>query len=213
MATDSAGNNSLQPVTLDIVDPNAPVFLPSYAWTNLFGTQSFDAGQAVHLDRAGSALVAGNTYVVDQASNQRSFDFFLVKYLADGTQDWFGRFGGEDNDLAYGISTGSVNEIYVTGVTASPELHGQFNSGYKDFFLSKYTSDGAHLWTRLGASSGDEIGYATTTSPDGYVYVAGSTTGDGPNQPNHGGKDIFVAKYTAGGDLVWYQLYLSLIHI
>ena len=207
VATDTAGNSSVQPVTLDIVDPDAPVFIPAYAWTSLFGTQSFEAGQAVHLDRDGSALVAGNTYVVDQESNQRSFDYFLVKYLADGTQSWFGRFGGEDNDLAYGISTGSLNEIYVTGVTASPELHGQFNSGYKDFFLSKYSSDGDHLWTRLGGSSGEEIGYATTTSPDGYIYVVGSTTSDGADQLNYGGKDIFVAKYSSGGDLIWHHLY------
>ena len=117
---------------------------------------------------------------------------------------WSKRFGAEDNDLAYGITTGSVNEIYVTGVTSSSELDGHQNAGDKDFFLSKYTSDGVHLWTRLGGSYGEDIGYSTTTSPDGYVYVAGSSTSDGPDQPNQGGKDIFVAKYTSGGELSWH---------
>ena len=86
-------------------------------------------------------------------------------------------------------------------------LNGEINSGDRDFFLSKYTSDGIHLWTQLGGSSGEEIGYATTISPDGYVYVTGSTTSDGDDQGNQGGKDIFVAKYTTGGDLIWHQLY------
>ena len=207
VATDSAGNSSFQPVTLDIIDPNAPAFIPAYAWTDLFGNQSFDAGQAIHLGQSGSAVVAGNTYVVDDDSNEHSFDYFISKYLSDGSQAWSWRYGANDNDLAYDITTGSVNEIYVTGVTASPQLYGEVNSGYKDFFLSKFTSDGVHLWTRLGGSSGEEIGYATTTSRDGYVYVTGSTTSDGGEQSNHGGKDIFVAKYTSGGELIWHKLY------
>ena len=152
-------------------------------------------------------MVAGNTYVVDHDQSERSFDYFIAKYLSDGTQAWSWRFGGNDNDLAYDITTGSVNEIYVTGVTDSTQLLGADNSGYKDFFLSKFTSDGVHLWTRLGGSFGEEIGYATTTSRDGYVYVTGSTTSDSDDQLNHGGKDIFVAKYTSAGELVWHKLY------
>ena len=52
--------------------------------------------------------------------------------IFDGTQAWSWRFGGNDNDLAYDITTGSVNEIYVTGVTDSTQLFGADNSGYKD---------------------------------------------------------------------------------
>ena len=207
VATDKAGNSSYQPVTLDIIDPNAPAFIPAYAWTDLIGNKSFDAGQAIYLDQSASAVVAGNTYVVDHDQSERSFDYFIAKYLSDGTQAWSWRFGGNDNDLAYDITTGSVNEIYVTGVTDSTQLLGADNSGYKDFFLSKFTSDGVHLWTRLGGSFGEEIGYATTTSRDGYVYVTGSTTSDSDDQLNHGGKDIFVAKYTSAGELVWHKLY------
>ena len=66
--------------------------------------------------------------------------------ISDGTQAWSWRFGGNDNDLVHDITTGSVNEIYVTGVTDSTQLLGADNSGYKDFFLSKFTSM-VHLWT------------------------------------------------------------------
>ena len=81
VATDKAGNSSYQPVTLDIIDPNAPAFIPAYAWTDLIGNKSFDAGQAIYLDQSTSAVVAGNTYVVDHDQSERSFDYFIAKYL------------------------------------------------------------------------------------------------------------------------------------
>ena len=100
----------------------------------LFGTQSFDLGQAIHLDQSGSAVVSGNTYFVDDYSNVRSFDFFIAKYLSDGTQSWHMRYGANENDLAYDITTDSVNAIYVTGVTDSPVLNGEINSGIEISF-------------------------------------------------------------------------------
>ncbi len=77
-----------------------------------------------------------------------------------------------------------------------------------DGFLAEYAADGSYLWARgLGADSDDAVrGVATDSS--GAVLATGyqgsyNVDYGGGAQFNHGGNDLFLAKYDATGTWVW----------
>ncbi len=65
----------------------------------------------------------------------------------------------------------------------------------------------AYFQSQRFGGTGSDYGYFVTTSDSGYVYVTGSFQGTvdfgGGNLVSAGNDDIFLAKYDAGGSLVW----------
>jgi hypothetical protein len=74
-------------------------------------------------------------------------------------------------------------------------------TGTYDFFVTKYNSSGAKLYTKqLGVASSTTVGTAVATDANGNVYIAGYTTGglDG-NTMMGSTHDFFVTKYNSSG--------------
>ncbi len=80
-----------------------------------------------------------------------------------------------------------------------------------DVFFAKYNKNGALVWAKKVGGSGYDYGKGIGADSAGNVYITGSfeSTADfdpGPavkNLISSGGKDIYLAKYTANGDYVW----------
>lgn len=115
------------------------------------------------------------------------------------------RFGGNDCDVGSGIGVDAAGNLFVTGVTYSPDFPTKdpFQPslrGGSDAFVVKLDPAATFVYsTYLGGSSW-ETGYSLVVDPAGHAYVTGTTTSRDfpilhPFQRRFGGyRDAFVAK-------------------
>ncbi|MEM9052671.1 MAG: T9SS type A sorting domain-containing protein [Bacteroidota bacterium] len=98
---------------------------------------------------------------------------------------WSTNFGGDDTDGIVDVQTDSEGNIFIVGLTTSPDLgsdgvHTQNpNPGSdSDGFVAKLNSDGELLWYTYISGTGTSIAEQVVLSPDeSTVYVSGSVEG------------------------------------
>jgi hypothetical protein len=132
--------------------------------------------------------------------------------------------GGSGDDMADDITVDSADNVYITGQTSSANFlttPGVYDTSYNgnpvDVFVSKLSADGSTLLysTYLGGSDVD-AGNGIAVDSAGNVYITGATySTDFPATPTaldttlNGGRDAFVAKLNATGDVLIYGTYLG----
>ena len=174
----------------------------STTWTRVLATSVDDYSHALVTGLDGAIYLTGATGgALDGQTNSGGTDAFLTKYTPDGTKVWTRLLGTGGEDVGAALTIGLDGSIYMTGYTRG-SLDGQTNSGAADAFLTKYTPDGAKVWTQLLGTGGNDFGAALTIGLDESIYVSGHTSGgfspslslDG--LPRRGGTDIFLVKYS-----------------
>jgi hypothetical protein len=139
-----------------------------------------------------------------------------VAFLSINAQSfsWARKGGLWQYDYGFGIAQDPSGNVYVAGkYEREANFSGTIlpNDGNHDIYLAKYNSAGDLLWIRTaGGYSGD---YALAVVCDNnYVYISGEIQGSNANIVFHGSpitltckgsNDIFIAKYTFGGSLIW----------
>lgn len=113
---------------------------------------------------------------------------------------WGKIFGSEKNDYVLNHVMDANGNIYVAGKTTG--TIDTRNFGKNDGFLTKIDSAGAILWSRQFGTPEEEDVQWCAIDNSGNVYITGSTTGD-LNGKNFGKEDIFVVKYSSGGEMLW----------
>jgi hypothetical protein len=123
-------------------------------------------------------------------------------------------FGGSLRDMARSVVFGIHGDIYVAGVTASPNFpvttggyRVNFRSGspnQRDAFVSKFSAGLNELFisSTFGGSAFDDA-YCIEIDRNGDIYIAGLTTShDFPttdkafdNSYNNGANDCFIVKF------------------
>jgi hypothetical protein len=153
------------------------------------------------------SLTLNNTVLTSSGSD----DIFLAKYDFDGNIQWVVRGGGPGYNLSRSVSTDRVSgNIYITGSFSGSAHFGSkdiTSFGGDDIFLIAYDSSGSVLWAKNFGSKIGDVGYGITTGNLGNIAVTG-TFGDtadfgGKKLIAKGKSDIFIAKYTSAGDLLW----------
>jgi hypothetical protein len=153
-------------------------------------------------------------------------DAFIAKYSPAGAVLWAARIASTGNDIGNGIATDTSGNVFVAGYylaavtffnqgpTGSGVVTLPFTAGL-DCFIAKYSSDGAVLWAARIASTGADQVYGIATDPSGNVLVIGYYSAEvtiynqGPSGsgvvtlPFTGGNDVFVAKYSSAGAVLW----------
>ncbi len=92
--------------------------------------------------------------------------------------------------------------IYITGHTTGKIGNDQFINDI-DYFLVKYDKSGNLLYKHQFGTSGNDNGNAITVTSDGFVYIAGNTTGTFEDNINKGDSDIFLSKFDNNGNEIW----------
>jgi hypothetical protein len=179
------------------------------------GTASYSvAANTSTSTRSGAITIAGNlTFTVSQAAAAGTSgtpgQLQWVKTMSDLT-------GG--NLIPRGIAADASGNAVVAGYfTGTANFGGGAitSAGGADAFVAKYNAQGSFLWAVQLASVGDDVANAVAIDGQGNVIVTGYyygtmnfggvTLSSRANPAGGSSMDIFVAKYSASGALIWAQ--------
>jgi hypothetical protein len=206
---------------------NDDIFIAKYNGNGLFlwglhcGGTGPDGGNGIAASSSGNIYVTGGvttTPTFNSTSGASTSvagstgDVFVACYNSLGVLQWVKRAGGTGSDLGVSISVDANNNSYVTG-----SFTNSFNWGgttvtalVVDGFVAKYNSLGSVQWVRTMKGPGWGSGLGISVDAAGGPYVAGFYTdaiafnGSGVSYTTPGnGFDIFIARYTTNGQLLW----------
>jgi hypothetical protein len=142
---------------------------------------------------------------------QGANDVFIAKYTTSGTLLWARRAGGYDDEKPRGITYDNFGNVFVCGYFQSyisfpgTTLYG---SGNLDIFIAKYDAFGNFLWAKKAGSAGRDEAKGIKCDASGNVYITGMHN-NGCNfgsvwlaSPG-GNSNMFLAKYSPSGNLLW----------
>jgi hypothetical protein len=199
----------------------------SYLWGHFLGGNGNDVGYDVTIDPFGSVLVCGvlgSTGDLDPGAGVASAggngqqDAFVVKLSAGGSYTWGFAVGGTANDLAYGVSTDDLGNVFVCGefrntVDFDPGVGvlSRTSGGTDDAFVLKATVAGSVLWAGSFSGTGSERAQAVDVGPDGGPVLTGRLSSSTDFDPGAGSfllagdfsEPAYVAKLNSDGSFAW----------
>jgi hypothetical protein len=126
---------------------------------------------------------------------------FIAQFTSDGAHVW-SRLVSDGQTYLRGVGVDGLGAVLLTGnYNGANDFGGgvlvPLESG--DAFLVKLDPDGAHVWSKGFAGTGEDVGYAVDGSTTGRVGMVGGFTGtldpgDGP-VVTKGGYDGFVGVF------------------
>lgn len=173
-------------------------------WSTQIGGVDMDMANAVTLDSDGNVYVVGRTGSPDfptrnglqnrlngrACTGEPCHDAFVVKLSPTGTIRWSTLLGGTLNEEAVSVAVDEDSNVYVTGLTDSPDLpvrnafqprfqsppcQGDLPCPY-DAFVTKLAPSGNRIVysTYLGGHGGD-VARGIDVDDDHNAYITGST--------------------------------------
>ena len=138
---------------------------------------------------------------------------FIAKYTKAGLGSWVRGGGGPGSDSGDGIGIDSAGNIYCTGVFTATANFGGIQitepNSLGAMFTAKYNKNGTIQWiNKAQCNTPAQVkGLALWSDLNGFSYVTGfigaNATFGTQNVPSAGGEDVFVAKYSPLGKLMW----------
>lgn len=168
------------------------------SWTKQWGTDSYDEGNSIAIDKAGNIYVAGFTGNTPQGYS----DAYLSKLTSSGKIEWEQQWGTEKSEYIYSVAVDDEGSIYVCGNNMG-DIDENTDEWYEDIILSKVASDGTIKWTKHWGTAGRELSVKMAVNTRDYIYIAGRTTGSFGNYINAGGEDLFISKVSSAGTVEW----------
>lgn len=190
------------------------LFLAKYApggallWVAQAGGPADDHGRTPVIDAAGNLFVTGeydglvtfgtNTFAGGSESP------FLAKYDRSGRLLWAKPGGGG------GLAADAQTNIYARGTFSGTLVIGGttlISRGGEDMYVCKYNDEGDVLWLRQAGGLADDDTEGLAVDSVGNCYLTGRVWGnaafDGWTLTNDRPMTVFVAKYTAVGQIAW----------
>jgi Beta-propeller repeat len=177
----------------------------SYDYTDcsdylLAGTSFLEVTYSSAITPNGSLIQAG--YIDSNSfygnSTIGKFDNVIIKYDASGAVLWTKQWGSSEDDLAHGVAVYGNSDIYVVGKT-SGSIDGVTAFGSDDMFITKFSSSGTKIWTKIYGTTLSDYARAVTVDSLGNVFIVGITEGTMSGTVPNGEEDIFLIKINANG--------------
>jgi hypothetical protein len=145
----------------------------------------------------GASLIQTSDGGYATASETESFgtggvDVYVVKLDANGNLQWTKTIGGPGDEIGFSLIQTSDGGYAIAGST------GSFGAGWYDVCAVKLDANGNLQWTKTIGGKDFEGGYSLIQTSDGGYAIAGYTESFGA-----GGRDVYVIKLDAKGNLQW----------
>jgi len=136
---------------------------------------------------------------------------FLVKYSPSGAHLWSKRLSSTGMDEGLAVAVDAVGNVTAAGVLYQTSNFGGGSLstvGGADVWVARFSSLGAHVWSRRGGGAGEDWVYGVAMDGAGNAAITGYSTAaadfGGGSVAGAGAKDIIVAQYaSATGAHVW----------
>ncbi|CAA6810814.1 MAG: Unknown protein [uncultured Sulfurovum sp.] len=106
--------------------------------------------------------------------------------------EWQKVYGGTDDDIANDILMLKNGETAVIGSCKS------FNAERSDICVTRLNNQGQTIWRKLLGGKKEDKGIAISRAADGNLLILGES-----KSFEYGGQDIYVAKLSLEGKLIW----------
>ena len=198
-------------------------------WATFFGGYGDEDGRDLVLDHDGNIHIVGRTdssdLTVTSDAKQPEIagltDVFVATYSSAGKLLYSSYFGGNNDDIGFGIAITTDNQVILTGRTKSPDFpitpaYYVQHSGEEDAFIMLLDERRNITFSTFVGGSGNDRGVAIDIDDNNNVYIVGHTdssdlkTGEGALQPNlNGQSDTFLMKLNLDNREVEFLTYLG----
>ena len=180
----------------------------NFLWQKFYGGSNEDVGYSIIKTGNSGYLVAGFTESNngDVTGNHSTgvADVWLIKTNTNGDIVWKKCFGGSGHDTAFAAVQTIDNGFVIVGSSNSNNGDLTGNNGLSDAWIFKIDSLGNLQWQRNFGGSGFDAFRGIVINGDGSFIITGSTTSTSATSNGNKGKaDVWVAKISATGDMIW----------
>jgi len=136
-----------------------------------------------------------------------------VKVISVHKAQWLKTIGGTDEDVGTVISKDNSNNIIIAGYfrdTVDFDGTTLVSFGSKDMFVAKYDASGNKQWVKQIISPNDifsDVPSGIAADSSNNIYLTGSfestTNFDPISLTSLGKSDVFIAKYSPTGEILW----------
>jgi len=190
-------------------------------WVDSYGGAQQDDARAVAVTSDGSIYLGGpfwspsvqygdHTLMNTDQDVPFTSDFWVGSAAAGGAPGWAAAFGGTDGDGLAGVAVDHEGNAVAVGSFGNQVSFGEFfytANDYDGFAMKLRESDGEVIWARQFGAAASDFVEAVAVDPGDATVVAGSYTNTqnwgGDDHTPVGAKDVFLARYTAGGAHDW----------
>ena len=204
-------------------------------WATYFLQSDEGEGHGVAVDRHGGVYITGENWRIYNSiatsgafltSSGASTSSYLAKFSTSGSLVWATYIGAGGRTVANGIATDKLDNVYIAGMASNFDTtvvtHGTFkynHSARNDAFIEKFNSSGKRIWGTYYGDSCDNEAASIAVDPNNNIFITGYTTDlkgiatsgayQTINRGRDGGRygDIFVAKFSSTGSLLWGTFY------
>lgn len=205
----------------------------NFSWAFNLGSSTAstaDVGQTIKCDGSGNVYVGGyfnNTVDFDPGLGNAtifcpagSSDAFVAKYSTSGAYIWAKSFGGNSDDVCYGLSIDPSGDVHSIGTFkgacdfdpgAGTFILTSFGGTNEDVFISKINPTGGFIWAKQFGGIGVDFGTSISSDASG-VYLTGYFSGVADFDPSttttvnlisNGANDVFISKLDVSGNYLF----------
>jgi hypothetical protein len=189
-----------------------------HVWSKSFGDAENQDVSEITVDHDGNIVLKGSFLgTLDFGGGPMismgapdSYDEYVVKLTSKGDYLWSKRFPGANLPSSVHMAVDRGGNVLCTGNFAgSLDVGGGAltSAGLANFFIVKYDSSGAHVWSRSFSNTDYLHAAGIASDHSGNVLLAGAFSGNpdsgGLKLAGAGGIDAFIAKFDPSGAHVW----------
>ncbi len=188
-----------------------------FVWAVKAGGAGTDRPTAIKVDPHGNSYITGYFYdtayfgpfSIVSAGIQ---DVFIAKYDPNGNCLWVRSCGGSSSDIGNSIAVDFKGNVIVTGQFKDTAGFGNYNlvgiDSCVNVFTTKLDSNGNFLWAKKGSGAYTDRGLGVACDNIGEIYITGQfsdTITFDQQYPNEMYNAIFLLKYDANGNALWFR--------
>ncbi len=175
-----AGGGSDNDVVLAKYDSNG-----DHKWSKRFGNAFNDVAGGLTVDPAGNVTMIGSfdkSVSFGEGDDHRSkgeADIFIARFDTDGGLKWAHTYGGDREDVGWGIAADAAGNTVMTGWFQNTVDWGKTtipvakSAGNKDAFAIKHDADGNIVWIQTWGDKDHDQGRAVVLDDKGGPIIAG----------------------------------------